>query len=291
MRNIDLASLEIFRTVVAEGGISRAAKKIHRVPSNVTTRIQQLEARLDTTLFERRSKNFTPTAEGAVLLGYANRLLQLADEAEAAVRMGKPVGTFRLGSLESTAGSRLPPILSRYNRSYPSVQIELTTGTTGALISKVAAYEIEAAFISEPFTCPELETLPVFEEELVLISSRNTPAIKSAGDVGRRTLIAFANGCSYRRRLEDWLGRSGVLPERVLEFASYQAIIACVAAGTGLAIVPRSVLHALRAAREIQTHPLPARIAHSKTHLIWPSGHHSLALDCFRTTLLAVKQN
>ena len=63
-------------------------------------------------------------------------------------------------------------------------------------------------------------------------------------------LIAFATGCSYRRRLEAWLGRANVVPERVMEFASYHAIVACVAAGSGIAIVPRTVIRLVRAERD-----------------------------------------
>ena len=68
-----------------------------------------------------------------------------------------------------------------------------------------------------------------------------------------------------------------VLPERVLEFASYPAIIACVAAGTGCAIVPRSVLQAQRAAADVLQHPLPKRVRDNRTHLVW-SGEASPAL-------------
>jgi DNA-binding transcriptional LysR family regulator len=83
------------------------------------------------------------------------------------------------------------------------------------------------------------------------------------------TLIAFANGCSYRKRVEDWLGASAVMPARTLEFASYQAMIACVAAGTGFAIVPRSLLATLRSAQDVRQHELPARVRKNHTHLVW----------------------
>lgn len=58
------------------------------------------------------------------------------------------------------------------------------------------------------------------------------------------TVIAFSVGCSYRRTLEEWLAHSKVIPERVLEFGSYQAIVVCVAAGFGIALVPHSVVQA-----------------------------------------------
>lgn len=283
MRIIDLESLKIFRTVVDEGGVVRAATKLNRVPSNVTTRIHQLERHLGTRLFRREARSIRLSAEGHTLLVYADRLLRLAEEAVSQMRTGKPKGIFRLGSLESTAGSRLAPVLSRYHARYPDVVVELTTGTAGALVTRVMNFELEAAFVSEPFTAPGLEALPVFEERLVLVTSRATPKVSDPADLGRSTLIAFTQGCSYRKRIEEWLGSANVMPERVLEFASYQAMIACVAAGTGFAVVPKSVLEALRATKSIRQHPLPKRISHNRTYLVWngdpsPSLHGLMSL-------------
>jgi DNA-binding transcriptional LysR family regulator len=118
----------------------------------------------------------------------------------------------------------------------------------------------------------------VFAEELVLVTPRSDPRIRTARDIGNRTVIAFATGCSYRRRLEAWLGRASVVPERVMEFDSYHAIVACVAAGSGIAIVPRTVIRLVRAERDVAIHRLPPDIARSRTHLVWRNGHHSVAL-------------
>jgi len=278
MRTIDLESLKIFRTVVDEGGVNRAAAKLNRVQSNVTTRIRQLEEHVGARLFRREGRSIRLSAEGHTLLSYADRLLRLADQAVSELRTGKPKGAFRLGSLESTAASRLPPILSRYHSLYPEVVVELATGTTGALVTRVTNFEIEAALISEPFCAPNLEARPVFEEQLVLITPKAQRTVTGPGDLAGSTLIAFAHGCSYRKRIEDWLGAGNAMPERVLEFASYQAMIACVAAGTGFAVVPKSVLVDLRAARSIRQHPLPKRYCLSRTHLVW-SGDPSPALN------------
>lgn len=277
MRTIDLDSLEIFRTVVAEGGVIRAADKLHRVQSNVTTRIQQLEGRLGQKLFHRQGRTLALAPAGAKLLPYAERLLRLADEAESELRSAMPIGTFRLGSLESTAGSRLAPLLSRFHKLYPGVVVELVTGTTGALLKRVNAFEVEAAFVSQPFSAPGLETMAVFEEELVLVTARSVASVTGPGDLANATLIAFAQGCSYRRLLEQWLGKGGAAPSRSLEFSSYQAMIACVAAGTGFAIVPVSVLKALRATADVRQHALPERIRINRTHLVW-HGTPSVAL-------------
>ncbi|THF61134.1 LysR family transcriptional regulator [Pseudothauera nasutitermitis] len=285
MRNIDLDDLEILQAVVAYGGVARAAQALHRVPSNVTTRIKQLEARLGVALFARRGRGLVPTEEGRLLAGYAERLLRLADEAESALRAGRLLGTFRLGALESTSGSRLPEVLARYNRAHPAVRIELVTGTTGALVGRLIRHDIEAAFVSEPFHAPGLAAQPVFEEELVLISAAHVRTPRQVLESGRVTLIAFASGCSYRRRLEEWLGEQGGSAEGVLEFASYPAIVACVAACTGVAIVPRSVLAGLRAAEAVRAHALPAHLARNRTHLLWHEGQESLALRGLRALL------
>jgi DNA-binding transcriptional LysR family regulator len=286
MRSIDLDSLDIFRTVAQEGGVLRAAAKLNRVQSNVTTRIKQLEQRLGKPLFRKQGRGLVLSAEGELLLSYAQRLFRLADEAESELRSGRPVGVLRIGSLESTAGSRLAPILSRFHRLHPGVVVELSTGTTGALLQRVANFELEAAFVSEPFTPGSLQALKVFDEELVLITGRGVPAVRQASDLAGLSMIAFANGCSYRKRLEDWLGASSLMPARTLELASYQAMIACVAAGTGFAVVPRSLLVALKASHEVQQHELPARVRKNRTHLVW-NGAPSTALAKLRELLVA----
>lgn len=278
MRSIDLDSLDIFRTVVEEGGVIRAANKLNRVQSNVTTRIKQLEERLGRTLFRKQGRGLVLSPEGELLLSYAQRLFRLADEAESELKSGRAVGVLRIGSLESTAGSRLAPILSRFHQQHPGVVVELVTGTTGALLQRVANFELEAAFVSEPFSPGALSSRKVFEEELVLITPKDVTTVRRASDLAGRTLIAFANGCSYRKCIEGWLGASAVMPARTLEFASYQAMIACVAAGTGFAIVPRSLLATLQASRDVRQHDLPVKVRKSRTHLVW-NGEASTSLQ------------
>lgn len=279
---MDLASLKIFKSVVEQGGVNKAAAKLNRVPSNVTTRIKQLEEQLGAKLFLRVGRRLALSAEGKLLLPYADQLLRLSSEAEAALRNGKPRGTLRIGALESTAASRLPPVLSRYHQLYPDVQIELVTGTSGALVSRVHKQDVEAAFVAEPFNADDLDTLTVFVEELVLITPKSLGPVRFPKDIGNRTVIAFPTGCSYRRRLEAWLGASKVLPDRVMEFQSYHAIIACVAAGSGIAVVPRAVLQLTRARQNLTMTTLPAKFANTRTQLVWRREHHSVTLKAMK---------
>jgi DNA-binding transcriptional LysR family regulator len=119
--------------------------------------------------------------------------------------------------------------------------------------------------------------MKIFYEELVLITGRGVRPIRRAADLACMSMVAFATGCSYRKRLEDWLGASELLPARILELASYQTMIACVAAGTGFAVVPRSLLESLKSAHEVQQHELPVRVRRNHTHLVW-NGTPSIAL-------------
>lgn len=282
---MDLRALEIFKAVVEHGGINKAAARLHRVPSNVTTRIKQLEEQLDTRLFARERGSLQISAQGKILLTYANQLLRLSAEAEAALGSGKPQGTLRLGALESTAAARLPAVLSKYHCLYPDVGIELITGTSGALVNRLRAGEIEAAFVTEPFDRAGLESQSAFVEEIVLVTPKTFPRVRSPKDIKQLTVIGFANGCSYRRRLEAWLGAERIHPDRVIEFQSYYAIIACVAAGSGIAVVPRSMIQRMRAASELNIVALPAAAARADIQLVWRAADHSAALGAFRKLL------
>ena len=285
MRSVELSDLEIFRSVALEGGVSRAAEKLHRVQSNISTRIRQLEARLGVRLFLRQSRGLALTPAGEALLPYAERLLDLSTEAEAALTDGKPRGAFRVGTLESTAAARLPGVLSRYHLSYPHVQVELVTDTTQGLLDRLLDYEIEVAFVAGPVSHVALDTLPVFSESLVLVTPKSFPSMTRIDEISGRTVIAFKVGCAYRRYLEDWMLDAGITPGGILETSSYHVILACVAAGTGFAAVPRSVLDAVAVKGEIRVDPLPGPAARVDTLLTWRSDYTSAKLDALKQAL------
>ena len=282
---MELTELRIFKAVAEHGGITRAAAALNRVQSNVTTRLKQLEERLGTRLFHRQGRRLVLSSEGRLLLDYAERLLRLSAEAQAALKGHAPQGVLKIGALESTAATRLPAVLARYHRDYPAVRLELATATTGALVDKVRREALEAAFVAEPFAAGGLQTRHVFTEELVLVTARDHPRVVAPGDLASRTVLAFPTGCSYRRRLELWLGRSHLAPERVMEYGSYHAIVACAAAGAGIAVVPKSVLRATGMEAQVALHPLPPKIAQAKTMLVWRRGHQSVPLEALRKAL------
>lgn len=274
---MDLSDLLIFKTVANEGGILRAAKRLHRVQSNVTTRIKQLEESLGVRLFFREKQRLLLSPSGELLLNYADRLLRLADEAKGAVTGGIPRGVLRLGALESTTASRLPAVFSEFHRRFPAVSMELKTGTNDGLVAAVADRSLDLAFVAEPPASPDFSHLPVFSERLVVISSLTHKPIAKALDVAGDSIIAFPTGCAYRRVLERWLGGDGLRSVRVLELGSYHAIVACVSAGTGIAVVPESVLDTVQDS-QVARYPLPKVLGRIVTPLIWRKTEQSLAV-------------
>ena len=132
-----------------------------------------------------------------------------------------------------------------------------------------------------------LETLVAFDEELVIVAPRSHPTIGCAQDVRTDTIISFPSGCAYRRLLQTWLAANAVVPEKVLELSSYHAIVACVASGTGIALVPRSVLETMRASDSIAVYPLTEEPVCVQTHLVWRQGETSPALQALQAELFA----
>src|SRR5260221_14445485 len=105
---MDLSDLHICRSVVEAGGVTRAAEKLNRVQSNVTTRVRQLESELGVDLFGREGKRLHVSPAGKPLVDFASRLLDVARGAAEAVHAAKPRGVVRLGTGGGTGAARLP---------------------------------------------------------------------------------------------------------------------------------------------------------------------------------------
>lgn len=105
---MDLTQLEMFNAVAEAGSITQAAAIVHRVPSNLTTRLRQLETELGVDLFIRENQRLRLSPAGHNFLRYSQQILALVDEARSVVAGDEPQGLFSLGSLESTAAVRIP---------------------------------------------------------------------------------------------------------------------------------------------------------------------------------------
>jgi DNA-binding transcriptional LysR family regulator len=286
---MDLASLAVFRAVAREQSVTRAAERLGRAPSNVTTRIQQLEAEIGVPLFQRDKKRMALTAEGETYLDYVERILNLAEEAQQSVNPAEPLGVLRVGSMESTAATRLPGPLAQFNRRWPQVTIDLSTAPSRQLLDALLAHRIDCALIALPagefWLAPdELDKTAVFREELVLLLPPGHPQVGRFDDIRPRSLAAFAPGCTYRMLAEEWVTGLGARPAalQIQEIKSYHAMVACTAAGSCFSILPRSVLDLVPDAGRFTIKPLLT----VDTWLATRPGFKTPAFNEFRDQLL-----
>jgi DNA-binding transcriptional LysR family regulator len=292
---MDSAELEIFCAVAREQSVTRAAKLLDRVQSNVTTRLRQLEETLGVALFLRDNKRMTLTAEGRQFLGYAERLLALGEEARQAMRSEAPSGVLRIGTMEAAAASRLPKPLARFHGKWPEVEIDIQTGTTQGLVDALLAHRVDCALVAHPADGPHkqadmaalgenLEGVYLFTEKLMLVLPAGHGGARAPAE-RPRSLAAFPRGCTYRQCALDWLaeGSAEAAPLNVIEMASYHAMLACAAAGTAAAIVPQSLLDLQRDTSEFRT--VPVRRAH--TFLVRRAGFDTPAYRALLAELRA----
>ncbi len=270
---MELSDIRIFSKVAVLGGINAAARDLRKAPSNVTLRVQRLEHDVGRPLFHREGRRLRLSPEGRTFLAYADRLLALADEAKGALDDKTPSGCLRLGSLESLAALRLPEPLARYHENHPEVKIELETGSTTALCERVLAGELETALVVDAPKDARLETAELGREPGVIVAPARVESIKTVRDLAGLSVLAFASGCTYRRRMETWLGRGGSnVP--IIELSSYHAILGCVAAGMGVALVPAGIVAAFPGRAALSVHPV-AKSTELVIALVWRKNHAS----------------
>jgi DNA-binding transcriptional LysR family regulator len=254
---MELSDLSTFAAVARAQGITAAARELHTVQSNVTSRIKGLEEEIGVALFVRHSRGMLLTDAGRALLPYAERLLALAREAKrAAADDGVAQGALMIGSMETTAAVRLPALLSEYHRTCPKVKLSLRTGPTAELVAGVLERSLDGAFVAGPLEHPDLIAYPTFAEELVLVTPRE---VKSEEDLRRLasdglTVLVFRIGCSYRQRLEQVLAALGLPIASRLELGTLDGILGCVAVGMGATLLPRAVVERSVHAPELVCH-------------------------------------
>lgn len=267
---MDLQALKIFQAVAKRGSFSGAARELNYAQSNITTKIQQLESQLQTVLFYRHNRGVTLTAKGKTLMLYAEKIFQLIEETNKVMKDEQtPKGPLLIGSMETTAAVRLPPILAKYHHDYPEVDITLKTGPTQEHIQAVLEYKLDGAFVAGPVNHHELNESAIMEEELVLITDMKQPSLLSIQDLQTRTLLVFRTGCSYRAKLEQWLNNERIIPNKIMEFGTLEAIIGCVAAGLGVSLLPFSVIEKYVNSGTLNYHSIPIEYRYAETMFIY----------------------
>lgn len=274
---MELSQLRMVKAVAECGSIALAAQQLHCVPSNITTRIKQLESELGTALFTRAGRGLCISAAGQVFLGYSEQILALVDQAKRAVAPhAVPTGNLRIGAIESCATGRLPPLLAQFHKRYPQVALELVTGKSQQLLDDVKHHRLDGVLVAGRIDLPKLSRTTLYHEQLVLIASPELEPISQLGDVHRHTVFMWPVGCPYRAALENWVAEHR-LEINTVDYANWGSIIGCVSAGAGLALVPEGILQRFDGTAHLTTYrfaelaPMPNLFFwHSETGLHGP---------------------
>ena len=259
---MELVALRTFQSVVEEGGILAASKKLNTVQSNVTGRIRKLEEELGTELFLRKGRGLELAPSGRVLLDYARRMLQLEQQTTAAVRqVGESSGELRIGAMETFAALHLPTALKAVRREHPRVELRVFTEPTAVLVDKVLDHKLDCAFVAGPVIHPDLEFTEVVVEELVQVHA-------AGSDPVQQPLILFREGCAYRARALAWQRSIGHATADVMEFGTLDGILGCVSIGLGWTLMPRRVVEQSVHAAAVVIDAVPPDIGRVPTGLI-----------------------
>ena len=266
---IEIRDYTALAAVIETGSVIEASKVLNRVPSAVSTRIQNLEDSLGVSLFLRENKKMLPTPEAMVLYDYAKKILEINSEAEYLMKSREPGGRFRLGALDSMAATRLPKALSELVHHYPSITLELKTANSAPLYNWLLSGEVDAILAADIPEDERVDRKDIFCEELVFITEFDHGAINTPEDVRHDAMLAFSDGCSYRSRMLSWFHFFNSRPSRIMEMNSYHAILGAVSAGMGIGIIPRVLLNNFPSKNLLKIHELPPVIGEVKTQLLW----------------------
>ncbi|MFF9622191.1 LysR family transcriptional regulator [Streptomyces griseosporeus] len=273
---MELRLLVTFEKVATVLSFTRAAAELKYAQSSVTSQIRALESSLGVELFDRLGSRIRLTEAGERLLPYARRMIELADEARAAVAdTEEPAGTLAVGTMESLTNYRLPPLLEFFHHRYPKVRLSLrpTLGDETRQALRQGTYDL--GFLMEAETAhPGLDSEVLTVEPLALVAAPGHPlyggAVTSA-DLVRQPLLATEPGCAYRDLFERELTSVAGAPVDFLEFGTIEATKRAAAAGLGICLLPEVTVAAELAEGSLVrldwTPPFTLR-----TQLAWRSG-------------------
>lgn len=272
---MELRQLATFREVASVLSFTRAAEALDYAQSSVSSQIQELESELGTPLFERLSKRILLNDAGRRLLPYAERMLQLADEARAAVpSTEEPSGTLTIVTPESLCIHRLPPVLSQFRDRYPGVQVIFRPMDGIDFRRMLAEGRADMGFCyGDRQSFPDLVTEPLVREPLALFAHPDHPLTRRVRVDTRmlhgETLLLTEVGCVYRERFERMLAAADVHPAGTIEFSSIEAIKQCVIAGMGLSLLPEVTVRDELARGRLVALPWTAKDFGLVTLMVW----------------------
>jgi DNA-binding transcriptional LysR family regulator len=298
---MELRQLTIFRAVARMLNFTKAAISLNYVQSNVTAQIHALEEELGVPLFDRLGgKQVVLTDAGRQLLEYAERLLDLADEAQTTVRVGgEPQGTLKIGATQTLCIYRLPQLLRTFRTRYPRVHLIFHPSPASKLRDLVRTGSIDVAFVFEQTDHEGGLGDEALARELVWVLAAPDHALVGREEVGPSDLaqmdvLVTEAGCCYWSLFERILSRANVYPAMTLEFSSIEAVKQCVMIGLGLTVLPAVTVEAELSQGRLLKLPWSGPDFTVVTHMVWHKDKWlSPALDAFLSLsreMLAIRE-
>jgi DNA-binding transcriptional LysR family regulator len=241
---MDLAALQVFKTVAQERSYSRAAEKLYRTQPAVSIAMRKLEDWVGQPLFVRGSGARVLTDAGTLLLEYAERMLNLREEIGKGMKelQGLERGQVSIGVNESSIHALLPA-LDRYRRAYPGIQIRVHRVFSRDVPREVLNHQLDLGVISYLPEERELGAVEFYRDALALIVwPGHKLAKRKAVDIsalGEETFVAHIVDSPYRQRVIQMFARHKVPLRMDIELPTIESIKRFVEMKKGVAIVPR----------------------------------------------------
>ena len=240
---MDLSQLEVFLAVAREHRFSRAAEKLHRTQSAVSQTIRKLESELGEALFDRSSREGVLTDAGKVLYEYAEKLVNLRSEAKESLTELRELqkGKLIIAANELTT-LYLLPVLAEFRRLHPMIRITVERALGSQIPDDVLRYAAEFGALSYEPQEPNLHSVVVYLDELVLVVPPKHPLASaphvSINQLGAESFVAHIVSSPYREKVIQLFKTHKTPLHMGLELPTLQAIKQFVAMGNGVAFVP-----------------------------------------------------
>ncbi len=245
MLMLEVRHLALVAAIADTGSVTRAAERLHLTQSALSHQLRDLESRLETPLFLRLGRRMALTPAGERVLASARRVLDDLARAENDVRtMASPgTGVLRLCTQCNTGYHWLPPLLEKFHKTYPAVEVQIVVSATDRPVEALLEGEIDLAFITDRTEDARLTTSPVFKDELVAVVPPSHPFARKAhidpAELEGTHLLLY----NLDRRSSDIfryvLGPAGVEPARVSRVPLTEAILELIRAGQGIGVMAR----------------------------------------------------
>jgi len=240
---MDLSQLEVFLTVAREHRFSRAAEKLYRTQSAVSQTIRKLEQEIGEPLFDRSSREGVLTDAGHVLEEYAEKLLNLRQDAQGALVELRELqkGKLAIAANEFTA-LYLLPVLTEFRRRHPMIRIIVQRALGSHIPDDILKHTVEFGVLSYDPQEPQIQSTVVYLDELVLVVPPNHPLASaseiSIGQLGTESFVAHIVASPYRDKVIEAFRHHKTPLHMDVELPTLQAIKRFVAMGNGVALVP-----------------------------------------------------